>query len=102
VSENVKRVFAHPEDYVWDDLVTDVHRACWTEFVPASDYDALLAERDALREAGAKLEKAAEGAWGDAYLAGCGEGVLEALPTLVIDTLQPAVLAWRAATGEDA
>lgn len=46
MSDDAKRCYAHPEDYVWG---SDVHRACWTPFVPASAFDAVVAERDAAR-----------------------------------------------------
>ena len=66
MSENVKRwtteriwrceetVCGHEVDDITDEWEPD-HAQSEMEWVPASDYDALLAERDALREAGAAL-----------------------------------------------
>lgn len=38
------RCYAHPEHYVWGDLVTREHREFWTEFVSRADHDRIVAE----------------------------------------------------------
>lgn len=73
------------------------------EVVSASDYDALLAERDALKEAGEGLVKYASAAIGAEFQLAqefnC-EPEDDAATSKYIAEIEAALAAWRAATGE--
>ena len=102
MSENVKRwtteriwrceetVCGHEVDDITDEWEPD-HAQSEMEWVPASDYDALLAERDALREAGEELA-----GWLDTGSA------IDPTAEVCQHYIKQALAAWRAATGEDA
>jgi hypothetical protein len=103
-------IYAHPEDYVWGDLVNEGHRQNWTRLVPAAAFDAVVAERDKLLELREVAAERYDSAWhtmkdardaaiaAGQKLADAGDKLAEVVAR-VCGEGHPALAAWRR-TGE--